>query len=225
LLLAALEDGVGRFDPATGAIESLMPVEAHIPGNRFNDGAVDSAGRLWAGTMERHGAPGSGTVYRIDAELRCMPVITEVSISNGIDWSLDGRSMYYVDTPTRRVDVFDFEPGNGTIGNRRTFVEVTGTPGRPDGLTVDAEGHVWVAIFGGWSVLRYAPDGSPAGRVDLPVSNITSCAFGGKDLGQLFITTATDGLTAEERDRQPLAGALFSASPGVHGRPANVFGG
>jgi sugar lactone lactonase YvrE len=222
-LLVAFEDGVGSFDPLTGSVTLLVPIEQNRPRNRFNDGAVDVAGRFWAGTMEHDGAPNEGTVYRVDPDLRCTPMIPRVSISNGIDWSLDGRLMYYVDTPTRRVDVFDFEPEAGTIANRRPFVHVTETPGRPDGITVDAEGHVWVAMFGGWSVLRYGPDGSVTGRVEVSASNVTSCAFGGPGLDELFITTATDGLTEEERDRQPHAGALFSARPGVTGRLANVF--
>lgn len=223
-LLVALQDGIGSFDASTGAIELLVPVEQDIPGNRFNDGAVDSAGRFWVGTMEHDGAPDAGTVYRLDPALRCTPVIGQVSISNGIDWSLDDRLMYYVDTPTGCVDVFDFDPEAGTIANRRTFVKVTETAGRPDGIALDADGHVWVAVCGGWSVRRYAPDGSLSGSVEVPVANVTSCAFGEPGLDALFITTSTDGMTPDQRAAQPLAGALFSARPGVRGRLANVFG-
>jgi sugar lactone lactonase YvrE len=224
LLLVALDEGFGSFDPATGAIELLVPVEQHLPDNRFNDGEVDPTGRFWAGTMQRDGAPGAGTVYRLDRDLRCTPMITPVSISNGIDWSLDGRLMYHVDTPTGRVDVLDFEAEAGTIANRRTFVSLE-APGRPDGITLDAEGHLWVAACDGWSVRRYSAEGSLSGLVELPVAKVTSCAFGGPDLDQLYITTATDGLSQAELEAQPLAGALFATSPGVRGRLANVFGG
>jgi sugar lactone lactonase YvrE len=224
-LLIAWQDGLGSFDPASGGIDLLLGVEENTPTNRFNDGKVDPAGRFWAGTMELDGAHGEGTLYRVDPDLRCTPMIEHVSISNGLGWSLDERLMYYVDTPTRRIDVFDFDPESGTVENRRGFVRIPESDGTPDGLTVDADGHVWVALFGGWSVHRYAPDGTLSGRIDLPVSNITSCTFGGEGLADLFITTATSGLTEKDLKEQPFAGALFRVRPGVVGRPTNNFGG
>ena len=224
-LLVSLHSGFGSFDPETGRTDLLVPVEQDLPSNRLNDGNVDAAGRFWAGTMEFDGARGAGTLYRLDPDLSCTAIVGHVSISNGIDWSLDGRLMYYVDTPTQRVDVFDFDLASGTVDNRRTFVTIPRADGTPDGITVDEEGHVWVALFGGWSVHRYAQDGTMSGRVDLPVSNVTSCAFGGEKLADLYITTATLGLTEDERERQHLAGALFRAHPGVSGRPPHTFGG
>lgn len=224
-LLISWQDGVGSFDPETGVIDLLVAVEEAIPTNRFNDGKVDPAGRFWGGTMDLDGASEAGALYRIGTDLRCTPIVDGVSISNGLGWSLDGRLMYYVDTPTRRIDVFDFDPANGTAENRRSFARIPESEGRPDGITVDSEGHVWVALFGGWSVHRYDPDGRHSGGVDLPVSNVTSCAFGGDGLADLFITTARSGLDENELKDQPLAGAVFRARPGVMGQLSTNFGG
>jgi sugar lactone lactonase YvrE len=224
-LLVGLRSGFGSFDPATGHVELLVAVEQDVVTNRFNDGNVDPAGRFWAGTMDLDGAAGAGTLYRLEPDLSCTPMLAGVSISNGIDWSPDGSKMYYVDTATQRVDVFDFDLDDGTIDKRRCLVELPRSAGTPDGLTVDAEGHLWVALFGGWAVRRYAPDGRQSGSVDVPVANVTSCAFGGDDLEDLFITTATVGLTDDDRRVQRRAGEVFRARPGVPGRAPTSFGG
>jgi sugar lactone lactonase YvrE len=224
-LLISWQDGIGSFEPATGRIDLLVAIEQNIPTNRFNDGKVDPAGRFWAGTMNLDGAHGAGTLYRLDSDLRCTPIVNDVSISNGLGWSLDGSIMYYVDTATRRIDAFDFDLDDGTVGKRRSFVRIPESAGAPDGIAVDAEGHLWVALFGGWSVQRYAPDGTLSGQVDLPVSNVTSCTFGGEGLADLFITTATSGLKENDLREQPLAGSVFRARPGVAGQPSTNFGG
>jgi sugar lactone lactonase YvrE len=191
---------------------------------RFNDGACDPQGRFWAGTMSLDGRTGSASLYRLDTDLRVTRVLDGVSVSNGIGWSPDGATMYYVDTATDRIDAFDFDGVVGTPGRRRTFVELPG-PGSPDGLCVDADGAVWVALWGGWSVERYLPDGTRDAVVELPVAQVSSCAFGGPELEQLFITTAWDGLSAADREAQPLAGALFRVEPGVRGLPTTPFRG
>jgi sugar lactone lactonase YvrE len=191
-------------------------------GVRFNDGAVDAAGRFWIGTSSLDDSPGRGTLYRSEGE-RLAPVLAPVSISNGIDWSLDGTQMYYVDSTAQRIDVFSFDAAAGTISDRRTFAEIDPVDGAPDGLTVDAEGHVWLALWDGWALRRYRPDGTLERIVDFPVSRVTSCAFGGDDLRDLYVTSATKELSAAELRAQPHAGALFVLRPGVAGRPANRF--
>ncbi|MDX6465237.1 MAG: hypothetical protein QOI27_277 [Gaiellaceae bacterium] len=189
---------------------------------RFNDGAVDAAGRFWAGTMALDESPGHGTLYRFD-EGSLMPAVAAVSISNGIDWTLDGTQMYYADSTEQRVDVFDFDPESGSLSGRRPFVEIDPVDGTPDGLTVDAEGHLWLALWDGWALRRYRPDGTLERIVELPVSRVTSCAFGGDDLSDLYVTSARTGLSEAELRAQPQAGGLFALRPGVAGRAANRF--
>jgi sugar lactone lactonase YvrE len=190
----------------------------------MNDGACDPAGRFWAGTMALDERPGAGALYRLDLDLTVHTMLTEVTISNGIDWSLDGRRMYYVDSPTGRIDVCDFDPGTGAITNRRPFVTVPAEAGIPDGITVDAAGFVWLALWGGAALRRYAPDGGLERTVNLPVSHPTSCAFGGPDLDELYVTSARRPLSSDERSRQPQAGGLLRLRPGVAGRVPNLFG-
>jgi sugar lactone lactonase YvrE len=152
-------------------------------------------------------------------------VLEGVTESNGIDWSPDDRRMYYVDTMERRVDVFDFDRDSGAITNRRPFAAVSDGEVLPDGLTVDTEGNVWVACWGGAAVRRFTPDGAPAGGVTLPTPNITSPAFGGPALDRLFVTSAREGLSAEQRAADDHAGDLFACDPGVTGRPPWTFAG
>src|SRR5262249_34046754 len=159
-VVLAVAGGFARLDWDSGRVEMLATVEADRPGNRFNDGNCDPAGRFWAGTMALDEHAGAGPPYRLDPDGRVYTMLTGVSISNGIDWSLDGRRMYYVDSPTRRIDVFEFNVEAGTIADRRTFVEVGAGEGTPDGLTVDAAGFVWLALWGGGALHRYAPDGT-----------------------------------------------------------------
>jgi sugar lactone lactonase YvrE len=211
-------DAQGSYEPLTELPQGAVPV-------RMNDGNCDSAGRLWAGTMGFNAEPKAGALYRLDPELTVTRVLDGVTESNGIDWSPDDRLMYYVDSMERRVDVFDFDLHSGSIANRRPFTSVDDGEVLPDGLTVDAEGYVWVACWGGAAVRRFAPDGSPAGGVSLPTPNITSAAFGGPALEQLFVTSARAGLSEEQLAEQPDAGALFVCRPGVSGRRQRTFGG
>lgn len=224
-LVLALAGGFARLDVETGALAMIAEVEADRPENRMNDGACDAVGRFWAGTMALDTRPGAGSLYRLDPDGRVTRVLTDVTISNGLDWSLDGRTMYYVDSPTRRIDRFDYDPATGEIGNRRPFVSIPEEAGLPDGLTVDAEGGVWVALWGGAALHRYGPDGRLDRVVPLPVTQPTSCAFGGPDLADLYVTSARMELSPEQRRRQPQAGGLFRLRPGVAGRPAHAFEG
>ncbi len=223
--LLAAADGFFQADPLTGATTLVAAVEADRPGNRMNDGYVDARGRFWAGTMGMHRVRDAGTLYRLDPDGTVYAMVTPVSTSNGIDWSLDNRTAYYIDTPTGRVDRFDFDLPTGTLTNRRPFVEIPAADGRPDGLIVDAEGFVWVCLWKGASVRRYAPDGRLDMVVPTPAAQTTKCAFGGASLDELFITTAWSGLTDAEREAQPLAGGVFRCRPGVKGRPPNRFAG
>lgn len=223
-LMLAVAGGFARLDLDSETFEMQAAAEADRPQNRMNDGACDGAGRFWAGTMALDEGPGAGALYRLDPDLTVHTMLTGVSISNGLDWSLDGRRMYYVDSPTRRIDVFDFELATGSIANRRTFVDVPADAGVPDGLTLDAEGFVWLALWGGAALRRYAPDGTLERVVPLPVTHPTSCAFGGAGLDELYVTSARRPLSAEEKARQPQAGGVFRLRPGVVGRPAPLFG-
>jgi sugar lactone lactonase YvrE len=220
-LVLAVRDGFARLHPKSERLELIALVDH--PECRMNDGACDAPGRFWAGTMALDCRPGAGALYRLDPGGRVHTMLEGVTISNGLDWSPDGRRMYYVDSPTQRIDVFDFDPQSGAIAGRRAFAAIPSEAGMPDGLTVDAEGFVWVALWGGGAVRRYAPDGSLERTVRLPVSHPTSCAFGGPALDELYITSAWIALSAAERAEQPQAGGVFRCRPGVAGRPANVF--
>lgn len=224
-LMLALRDGFARLDLDDGHLTFVAHVELDKPGQRMNDGACDAAGRFWAGTMCMQERPGLGALYRLDPDGSTHTMISGVSISNGIDWSLDQRRMYYVDSPTQRIDVFDFDSAAGAIANRRTFVEIDPVDGSPDGLTVDADGAIWLALWGGSAIRRYLPDGRLDRVLRLPVTHPTTCAFGGADLSDLFITSATIRLSDAERRAQPLAGTILRHRPGVRGRAANAYAG
>jgi sugar lactone lactonase YvrE len=223
--LLAAANGFYRADPSSGETTLIAAVEADLPGNRMNDGYVDARGRFWAGTMGMNRVRGVGTLYRLDPDGSVHPMVTPVSTSNGIDWSLDNRIAYYIDTPTGRVDQFDFDLATGTLSNRRPLVELPAGAGGPDGLIVDAEGYIWVCLWKGAAVHRYAPDGHIDMVIPTPAAQTTKCAFGGANLDELFITSAWTGLSDTERAAQPLAGGLFRCKPGVKGRPAHRFQG
>ncbi|MER5576996.1 SMP-30/gluconolactonase/LRE family protein [Streptomyces massasporeus] len=199
-LVLNLRDGIGLLDP-DGGFRWLH--HEPVPGRRANDAAVAPDGTLWTGTMRYDEAPGGGTLSRVTGDGSVDVVLDDVAVSNGTGWSPDGRLMYYIDSPTRRVDVFDHE--DGRITGRRTLAEIEESAGFPDGLTVDAEGCVWVALWQGSAVRRYTPDGVLDRVIELPVPLVTACAFGGADLSDLYITTARVGLT----EPPALAGSLF----------------
>jgi sugar lactone lactonase YvrE len=219
-LALALRDGFALVPPGGAAPRLVAPVELQRSDTRMNDGACDSRGRLWAGTMSLGGDTRTAALYRLDPDLRVMRVLPGLSISNGIGWSPDDRLMYHVDTPRRRIDVYEFDAERGAIGARRAAIPVPPEHGRPDGLAVDAEGGIWAALWGGGAVQRYTPEGMLDARVELPVSQVTSCCFGDPELGTLYVTSASRGA-----EHEPLAGALFACRPGVRGLPATPFAG
>jgi sugar lactone lactonase YvrE len=216
-LVVAVRDGFMALDPASGELAMLAAVEQDRPENRMNDGACDRAGRFYAGTMADDERPAAGALYRLDPDLSVTTLLTGVGISNGIGWSPDEQLMYYADSHTHQVDVFDYDPATGAIDGRHRFAAVGRGDVVPDGLTVDADGGVWVAVWGGGAVLRHDPDGRVRETLELPAEHVTSCAFGGPGLDRLYITTAAG--PGEQ------AGSLFVCEPGVTGQPGHPFRG
>jgi sugar lactone lactonase YvrE len=214
-LVVARRHGVELWDD-TGESRTLVELERDRAGNRCNDAKADPAGRLWVGTMSTTREAGAAALYRVQADGRATPVIPGTTVSNGIGWSPSGTRMYFADSPTGRIDVLDYDRATGAVRDRRPFAAIDA--GIPDGLTVDAEGAVWIALFGGGQVRRYAPDGTLAAVAELPVDNPTSVTFGGPDLATLYVTSARG-------DGAPLAGAVFALEPGVGGLPVDRFAG
>jgi sugar lactone lactonase YvrE len=209
-----------------GAVHELAQPAAERGDVRMNDGACDAQGRFWAGTMAYDESPGAGALYRLELDGSCTTVLTGLTISNGIGWSPDGATMFLVDSGTSRVDAFDFDPSSGDISRRRTIVAIEEPGVAPDGLTVDEDGGIWVALWGGGAVRRYRPDGALLTAVPLPVDRPTSCAFGGPDRSTLFVTTARHGLDAAALSRQPHAGHVFRIEGlGVRGTPCAPYRG
>lgn len=223
-LVLAMRDGFGVLT-AGGHIEMVAGTESQNVGNRMNDGKCDRAGRFWAGTMAFDQSPGAGALYRLDRVHSVETMVTGVSISNGLCWSADDRLMYYIDSPTQRVDAFDFDIASGRLANRRGLIDIPTEDGLPDGMTIDEEGHLWVAMYGKGAVRRYSPGGDFDRMIELPASQITSCTFGGDDFRDLYITSAAQELSQQELASQPHAGALFVCRPGPVGLPANRYGG
>jgi sugar lactone lactonase YvrE len=201
--------------------EEVLPPVFTDPLIRMNDGGCDPQGRFYCGTMAYAETPGAGTLYRLDPDRSVHVALRDVTISNGLQWNRAGDTVFYADTPTGRIDRFDFAPQSGAFTGRRTFAEIAGG-GLPDGMAIDAEDGIWVALWGGGAVHRYTPDGRLDLVVDLPVSNVTACAFGGPDLQTLFITTSRQGLEPAD---QPDAGAVFRYDAGVSGAPQHLFAG
>lgn len=223
-VLVALQNGIYSFNPETGSKKLLVNPEDHLETNRFNDGKCDPSGRFWAGTMSTVGDNNVGTLYRFDADSTIHKMVENVSISNGIVWSLDKTKMYYIDTPTLKVMGYDYNNETGEISNAKVAVEIPSEMGYPDGMTIDAEGNVWVALWGGFAVGCWNPEtGKLIRTIKVPAKNVTSCAFGDDDLGSLYITTAREGNSKEELEKYPYSGGVFKARPGVNGVEAFFF--
>jgi sugar lactone lactonase YvrE len=216
-VVLALERGFALADADLSNIRPLGDLWSD-PGVRMNEGDCDPDGRFYCGSMAYNESPGAGTLYRLDHNGTTTAVLTNVTISNGLTWSPDGTTAYYVDTPTHRIDAFDYDPSTG-LTNRRPAIHIPETDGAPDGLTIDTDGNLWVALWGGSAVRCYTPTGHLAEHLPLPVTQVTACTFGGPNLDELYITTSQQGVT------QPEAGALFRTKPGAHGLPARQYTG
>jgi len=216
-MVLGVERGFALADDA-GAVQHLPELWSDET-VRMNEGGCDPDGRFYCGSMAYDAAIDRGALYRLDTDGRVDVVLTGVTISNGLAWSPDGSVAYYVDTPTRAVDVFSYDAERG-LHDRRRFVAIPETAGQPDGLTVDAAGGIWVAMYGGGAVLHFGPDATFETRVELPARDVTACTFGGPDLDRLYVTTSR-----QDGDPSPLAGAVFRVDIGVRGLPAATFAG
>lgn len=224
-LVLAADDGFRLLDLTTGASHVIRPVEDDRPDTRMNDGKVDAAGRFWAGTMSRTGAPpAAGTLYRLDPDRTVRVMLRHVSVSNGLGWSPDGRYLYHIDSPTRTVKRYRAHD-DGTLSDPSVLVDTAAYPGTPDGMSVDAEGCLWICFWQGHSVRRFHPDGPQLHEIPLPVTQPTSCTFGGADLTDLYLTTARHGLTPTQLADQPHAGALLVLHTPTPGLPAHPWRG
>jgi len=222
-VVVGLPDGLHLLDGEPSTL--LAAIEAERSDTRTNDGACDAAGRLWVGTMPFDERSPVAGLYRVDPDLSVTTILTGTTISNGLGWSPSGTSFYFIDSPTCRIDVFDFDLVTGTLENRRALAAVEVEGAVPDGLNVDAEGCIWVALHGGWGLNRYSPEGELVAEVRLPVAKITSCCFGGPELRDLYVTTRREGLSDADVAEQPLAGALLRLDLGVTGLPTHAFAG
>ena len=224
-LLAAMRSGIYLLDPETGRRDPVARPEPHLPGNRFNDGRCDRAGRFWAGTMSDAELEASGSLYRLDADRRCTRVRGDIVIPNSIAWSPDGGTLYFADTPRQRIWAFQCDPGTGDIVSERIFAETSGPFGGPDGSCVDADGCLWNAEYGRWRIVRYTPRGAVDRVIPMPVANPTCCCFGGARFDTLYVTSAAQRLAPDALAQQPLAGSVFALNPGVGGFAEARFGG
>ena len=218
-LLCGMQGGLFRFSPAEGSFFLLHKVEAHLPDNRLNDGHVDVKGRLWFGSMSDKETEVTGSLYRLDVDHEPAIADSGYVITNGPVLSPDGLHLYHTDTLERKIYVFDVMP-DGQLLNRKIFLN-TEEPGYPDGMAVDVEGCIWVAFFGGWRVDRFSAEAQKLKSVCMPCANITKLAFGGSDLRTLYVTSATKGLSSQQRSEQPLAGGLFTFHSPVAGLSSN----
>jgi sugar lactone lactonase YvrE len=220
-LVCALEDGLYRLDGASGAFTLLRRIEDELPGNRFNDGHVDAGGNLWFGSMDDAQAAPTGALYRLDRNGSLARLDDGYFITNGPAISPDGKTLYHTDTPLRRVYAFDLHP-DGALAGKRVFLQLP-EGSRPDGMAVDSEGCLWIALFGAGRIERYTPAGRLVGSVHFPCTNITKLAFGGDDLRTAYVTTAWKGLSPAQRAQQPLAGGLFAFRVETPGQPHHPF--
>lgn len=216
-MLAAVGDGFATVG-ADGGVQLVNPFLRDDTDLRMNDGKCDPVGRFVAGSISLTGRTGTSALYRLEDDGAITTLMTGVSVSNGLAWDDDGTRMYYIDTPARAVTSHRYDSDASTLAEPRLFVDTAEFGGSPDGMARDAEGNLWVAFWDGGRVRCFAPDGRLRAEVVLPVSRVTSCAFGGPDLDTLYITTAWTGLSPAQREREPLAGRLFRCRPGVRGQ-------
>lgn len=222
-LIVADAQGFALFDPRPGLLRRVETGITLTGRWRFNDGKVDRAGRFWAGTINDETYEPNGCLYRLDRDLRAHVMVTGLTCSNGIGWSPDNRTMYLVDSMIGTIWAYEFDLASGDLGTRRIFAKLADAEGIPDGLTVDERGGVWVALWDGWRIAHFSPDGTRNDDVSMPVQRPTSCMFGGSDLSTLYVTSASIDLPHDGLVAGPLAGALFAVDTQTRGLPEPVF--
>jgi sugar lactone lactonase YvrE len=223
-VVVGLGSGLAFLDLRTRREEKFAQLESESAKLRCNDGKCDPTGRIWAGTMQWGGNSDRGSLTMVGPNLQGVRRLTDLRIANGLAWSAERREMYFIDSPSRRIDRFDWDAASGAITPKEALAVFEPADGTPDGMTIDRNGNLWVAFWNGACVRQIdGGSGEILARIDLPVAQVTSCVFGGRDFSTLFITTAANGLSAEQRAQQPLAGALFAACPGARGLAADRF--
>lgn len=225
-VIVALQNGIYHLDLETQSFKFLTNPLEKLENIRFNDGKCDPAGRFWVGTMELDTKEKAASLYRFDLDGSIDKVIDNVTISNGIIWSADQKTMYYIDTPTLQVVAYDYDLESGSIKNRKVVIEIPEDIGSPDGMTIDDEGKLWIAHFGGFSVGRWDPEtGELLQKIEVPAPNVTSCTFGGENLDTLYITTGREGMDEEKLKKYPESGGLFAIKPGATGIQLDFYKG
>lgn len=223
-LIITLEDGIYFFSIEKNVLSLLDKYERNIITNRFNDGKCDPLGRYWAGTMNENELENKGSLYVLDDKLKLKKEISRVSISNGLAWDVEREKMYYIDTPTKKIAVYNFNMRTGEISDLLEVIKIPDKYGLPDGMTIDEEGMLWIAMWGGNGIVKCNPFTKKiVDYIYIPAKNVTACTFGGESLDTLYITTARDGLSEELIKKYPLSGGLFSFKPGVKGIPSYRF--
>jgi sugar lactone lactonase YvrE len=224
-LIIASQSGIALLDPATGRRTPLASPEAHLPDNRFNDGKCDPAGRFLAGTMDNAEVEASGSLYSLSPNGTFKTLLTGVRISNGLAWSPDHRTLYFIDTPTRKVMAYMYDLATGDISQPREAVHITDGMGWPDGMTSDMDGNLWIAMWGGAALTKWDPaSGRLLQTIPIPALNVTSCAFGGENMTDLYVTSARKEMNNEQLSQYPLTGGLFRLRTSVKGMPSFSFG-
>lgn len=222
--IVGLANGAYKFSRTEGIFSMLVPIDSMNQETRLNDGKCDPMGRFWVGSMHMPETKADGSLYMIDTEGNLYPKLDSVTISNGIVWSSDSRTMYYIDTPTSSIRAFDFDVSSGTISNEKIAVEIPKELGFPDGMAIDEEDKLWVGMWNGGIVARFDPStGNLIQKIEVPAHNVTACAFGGANLDTLYITTASIDMTDEEKNRYPNAGSIFKVVPGVKGVKSSFY--
>jgi sugar lactone lactonase YvrE len=221
-LIMVLRRHLAFLNTNTGEVTPILEIEVNLPNNRLNDGKCDAQGRFWFGSMCTSEKP-HASLYRYDADGSLRMMETGLTISNGLGWSPDQKTFYLSDSPHQKIYAYDFNSVTGSIINRRVFVDLTDESFYPDGLTIDSQGNIWSAMWDGWCVIRFNPQGEEILRINLPVQLPTSCTFGGEDLQTLYITTASVGLSQGEIEKSFYSGDLFALQTDVRGLPSYDF--
>lgn len=222
-LILGLNAGIARFDLITEKLEWLLDIESEIKENRCNDAKCDSSGRLWIGTMDMTFKPGASSLYCIDKDLSMQKKLSNLTISNGMAWTADSKRMYFIDSPTQSIQSYSFDPVSGDILFEENAVYIPEEMGTPDGMCIDREGMLWVAHWGGFGVYRWNPEnGKLLEKIEIPVPHVTSCAFAGKNLDHLIITTARGDLNDEDLKKYPESGNVFILKTNVRGTESNT---